>query len=94
MAEIINICPRMMTIEQLIDTVKQADENTAITRYFVRQLCKENKIVHIKAGQKYLINYDKFVDFLNNGAGQTARNQKLDSDISDTLKRVYKSEHI
>ncbi len=67
MAEIINICPRMMTIEQLIDTVKQADENTAITRYFVRQLCIENKIVHIKAGQKYLINYDKFVDFLNNG---------------------------
>ena len=67
MAEIINICPRMMTIEQLIDTVKQAAENTAITRYFVRQLCIENKIVHIKAGQKYLINYDKFVDFLNNG---------------------------
>ncbi|MDY4214332.1 MAG: hypothetical protein SOX82_11735 [Eubacteriales bacterium] len=67
MAEIINICPRMMTIEQLIDTVKQADENTAITRYFVRQLCKENKIVHIKAGQKYLINYDKFIDYLNYG---------------------------
>ena len=67
MAEIINICPRMMTIEQLIDTVKQADENTAITRYFVRQLCKENKIVHIKAGQKYLINYDKFIDYLNHG---------------------------
>ena len=65
MAEIINICPRMMTIEQLIDTVKQADENTAITRYFVRQLCKENKIVHIKAGQKYLINYDKFIDYLD-----------------------------
>lgn len=68
MAEIINICPRMMTIEQLIDTVKQADENTAITRYFVRQLCKENKIVHIKAGQKYLINYDKFIDYLNYGS--------------------------
>ena len=91
---IINICPRMMTIDQVVNNIKSEDKDTAITRYFVRQLCIENKIVHIKAGQKYLINYDKFVDFLNNGAGQTAQNQKLDSDISDTLKRVYKSEHI
>lgn len=91
---IINICPRMMTIDQVINNIKREDKDTAITRYFVRQLCIENKIVHIKAGQKYLINYDKFVDFLNNGAGQTSQNQKLDSDISDTLKRVYKSEHI
>lgn len=91
---IINICPRMMTIDQVVNNIKREDKDTAITRYFVRQLCIENKIVHIKAGQKYLINYDKFVDFLNNGAGQTAQRQKLDSDISDTLKRVYKSEHI
>lgn len=91
---IINICPRMMTIDQVVNNIKREDKDTAITRYFVRQLCIENKIVHIKAGQKYLINYDKFVDFLNNGAGQIAQRQKLDSDISDTLKRVYKSEHI
>ena len=57
----------MMTIDQVVNNIKREDKDTAITRYFVRQLCIENKIVHIKAGQKYLINYDKFVDFLNNG---------------------------
>lgn len=92
--DIINICPRMMTIDQVISSIKHEDRDTAITRYFVRQLCIENKIVHIKAGQKYLINYDKFIDYLNNGAGQNAQNQKFVSDISGTLKRAYKSEHI
>ena len=51
--------------EKKVLTVEEAAEYTAITRYFVRQLCKENKIVHIKAGQKYLINYDKFIDYLD-----------------------------
>lgn len=71
---ITSICPRMMTIDQVVDNIMREDKNTAITRYFVRQLCLENKIVYIKAGQKYLINYDKFIDFLNSGAGQLLTN--------------------
>lgn len=31
------------------------------------KLCKGNKIVYIRAGNKYLINFDKFIEFLNTG---------------------------
>ena len=48
---ITSICPRMMTIDQVVDNIMREDKNTAITRYFVRQLCLENKIVHIKSRQ-------------------------------------------
>ena len=31
------------------------------------KMCKENRIVYVKAGNKYLINFDKFIEFLNTG---------------------------
>ena len=30
-------------------------------------MCINGKIVHIRAGNKYLINWDKLVDYLNTG---------------------------
>ena len=31
------------------------------------QMCKQNKIVYIKSGNKYLVNVDKFIEYLNTG---------------------------
>jgi len=33
----------------------------------IYNLCKENRIVYIKTGRKYLINMDKLTVFLNRG---------------------------
>lgn len=53
-----NGCPRMLTI-------KQTAEETNLSYGFIRNLCLQNKIVFIKTGNKYLINMDKFIDYLN-----------------------------
>ena len=57
----INIVPRMRTI-------KETAVDTGIPYHTIRQWCLEGKITHIKAGCKYLVNLDKFIDFLNTGA--------------------------
>ncbi len=54
------VCPRMLTIKQVV-------AETNLSYEFIRQLCLQNKIVFIKAGNKYLINWDKFIDYLNRG---------------------------
>ncbi len=46
-------------------TIKQVTALTGLSYTFLRNLCMEKKIVHTRAGKKYLINYDRFVDYLN-----------------------------
>lgn len=50
-------------------TLKEMAELTGLSYTMLRNLCLENKIVHIRAGKKYLINYDRFVDYLNGMSG-------------------------
>lgn len=52
--------PKMKTIAQLM-------EETGMSYNAIRKLCLDNKIVHIRAGTKYLINEQKFIDYLNAG---------------------------
>ena len=47
-------------------TIKECAERTNLSAYYIRHLCWENKIVFIRTGKKYLINFEKFCDFLNN----------------------------
>lgn len=59
MENIITI-PRMRTI-------KETAAETGIPYHTIRQWCLEGRITYIKAGNKYLINLDKFIEFLNAG---------------------------
>jgi excisionase family DNA binding protein len=50
--------PKMLTIQQ-------AAAATGMSYHAIWQLCRENKIVHIRVGSKYLINEAKLVQYLN-----------------------------
>lgn len=55
-----NQIPKMLTI-------KQASAASGLTEYRLRELCKQKKIVCILCGNKYLINLDRLIDYLNRG---------------------------
>ena len=46
-------------------TINEVRERTGLSYSLLRRLCLENRIVYFKTGTKYLINYDKLIDFLN-----------------------------
>lgn len=46
-------------------TIKEASSQAGVSYDFVRKLCLQKKIVFVKAGNKYLINLEKFIAFLN-----------------------------
>ena len=48
-------------------SIKEASKKTGMSYDAIRNLCLQNRIVYIRTGAKYLINMDKFVEFLNKG---------------------------
>ena len=48
-------------------TISQASEQSGLAKHFIRQLCIQNKICHVRAGQKYLVNFEKLAEYLNIG---------------------------
>lgn len=56
-----NVIPKMLTINETA-------QESGLAYNFIRQLCLQKKIVYVKAGNRFLINYDKLIDFFNKGA--------------------------
>ena len=54
-----------LTKMPVMKTIKEMVELTGLSYSTLRNLCLENEIIHMRAGKKYLINYDRFVDYLN-----------------------------
>lgn len=54
----------------VMKSLKEMVELTGLSYTYLRNLCIQNEIIHIRAGKKYLINYDRFIDYLN-GVGQS-----------------------
>ncbi len=52
--------PRMIPLQTLAN-------ETGISYKALWQMCRQNRIVYIKSGNKYLVNEDKFREFLNTG---------------------------
>lgn len=45
--------------------LKEAARRTGLSYGFLRRLCLSGQIVHVRAGSKFLINWQKLCDFLN-----------------------------
>ena len=64
--------PRMVPIQTLAD-------ESGISYKAIWQMCKQNKIVHIKSGNKFLVNVDKFVEYLNTGETEVEDENKIET---------------
>lgn len=57
--------PLMRTISEAIQELKALDKNSAITPYFVRQLCIKGVLPTVKAGKKILLNFNDLLEYMN-----------------------------
>ncbi len=56
---------RMRTLDECYAEIKKMDENTAISKYYIRQLAISGKIPVIMCGRKRLINLDGLIEYLS-----------------------------
>lgn len=47
--------------------IKETARRSGMPEHFIRAAVNDGRIVHIKAGRKILINYEKFIEYLNTG---------------------------
>lgn len=57
--------PRMRTIEEAHTYILDKDEESKISKYFLRQLCKQGKVHCIRLGNKILLNIDDLEEILS-----------------------------
>jgi len=51
-------------------TINEAAEITGLAKFHIWQLALQNKIIHLRAGKKILINMEKLIEYLNEGDAQ------------------------
>jgi hypothetical protein len=56
---------RMRTAQQVYDYMHKEDPESSVSLWYIRSLVKQRKIPVVKAGCKYLINLDRFIEYLN-----------------------------
>jgi excisionase family DNA binding protein len=59
------VLAKMRTAQQVYDYLHKEDPESSVSLWYIRSLVKQGKIPVVKAGTKYLINLDKFMEFLN-----------------------------
>ena len=63
MAEFTAEIPHMVSI-------REAAKLTGLSYDYIRKLCINDQIVYVRAGNKYIVNMGKLIDFLNVGIKQ------------------------
>lgn len=56
---------RMRTLDEAYAEIKRMDENTGISKYYIRQLALSGKIPVVMCGRKRLINLDGLISYIN-----------------------------
>ena len=51
-------------------TLREAASRTGLSYDFLRKSCLTGKIVHIRAGSKFLINFGRLLEWLNSSCGE------------------------
>ena len=55
-----------MTVPTMVG-IAEASKQTGLSYDYLRKLCLQNKIVHVRAGVRYYINLEKLIEFLEVG---------------------------
>lgn len=61
---------RMRTLDECYTEIKKMDKNTAISKYYIRQLALSGKIPVVMCGRKRLINLDGLIEYLSSSAAE------------------------
>lgn len=59
--------PRMRTATGILDELKAADPNTAITLSYIRRTINSGRVPVVHVGKKKLVNLDQMLEMLGRG---------------------------
>ena len=60
---------RIRTIQKAYEEIKQADPETSITQYRIRELVINGDVPSVKSGNKFLLDLDVLLNHFSGGGG-------------------------
>lgn len=79
--------PRMRTIKEAAQEIKELDEHTALTQWRIRELVLSGVLPAVRAGNKILLNLDTLFEYLSN---PNAEKFKPENDNAiQGIRRIY-----
>ncbi len=78
--------PRMRTIKEAAQEIKELDEHTALTQWRIRELVLSGVLPAVRAGNKILLNLDTLFEYLSN---PNADKFKSENDTAPGIRRIY-----
>ena len=88
MTERIIHLPRMRTLDECYEELKNIDNNTSITKYFIRQLVLSGAIPVVMAGRKRLINLDKLIEYLAGSDKAEFQHNLTAAAVNNKMRRI------
>ena len=70
-SNIVELVPEMITLNE-------ASKRTGLSYDLLRKMCLRGTIVHIKAGNRYLINWRRLCQYLDTATGDEYKEQEED----------------
>ena len=64
------ILPQLKTIKGCLEELKTLDNNTAVSEWFIRQLCTNGQVDCRMTGNKVLVNFNSLIKYLGGEIGE------------------------
>ena len=80
--------PRMRTINEAAQELRQLDPNTAMSPYHIRRLCLDGVIPTVKAGKKFLFDLDTLIEYMTDPTADKFKPYKCDADTIGGIRRI------
>lgn len=68
--------------------IQEVALKSGIAEHAIRKWIRENKIVYVKTGRKHLVNWDKFIEFLNKGEQEKVEPEEI-VHMYGKVRKVY-----
>lgn len=78
--------PKLRKIKDCLIAIQEIDPQTAVTEWYIRQLCKNKAIIYYKSGNKSLVNLDSLLAYLNRSLDEVndeTKNKEINHGTTD-----------
>ena len=87
-SENITTIPKMRTVNEAAQELKQLDPNTAMSPYHIRRLCLDGVLPTVRAGKKLLLDLNLLIEYLTDPTADKFKPRKTATDTIGGIRRI------
>lgn len=87
-SENITTIPKMRTVNEAAQELKQLDPNTAMSPYHIRRLCLDGVLPTVRAGKKLLLDLNLLVEYMTDPTADKFKPRKTATDTIGGIRRI------